>query len=283
MTDGATHQAAPDGEPDPQGLGLDHRSGVVRDRIRAAGGLGGEQHPGVGVLRGGEDLRGRAGLDDLALLHHRHPVGDAAHDAEVVGDEEHAHALGALDVGEKRENLGLDRDVERGGRLVGDQDVGVVGERHGDHHPLALAAGEHVRVVAQPALGIADADLVEQVDDALRRRPPGEALVQREALADLLLDAVQRVERGHRLLEDEADVVAAHAAQGGGVRAGHLAVAVADRAGDVGVVGQQAHGGQRRDRLARTALADQRERLAGAQLEADACARRGSRGLPARR
>ena len=37
------------------------------------------------------------------------------------------------------------------------------------------------------------------------------ALVQLQDLADLLLDRVQRVERGHRLLEDHGDVVAAHA------------------------------------------------------------------------
>ena len=43
------------------------------------------------------------------------------------------------------EDLRLDGDVERGGGLVGDQQVGLVGERHGDHDALALAAGELVR------------------------------------------------------------------------------------------------------------------------------------------
>jgi hypothetical protein len=37
--------------------------------------------------------------------------------------------------------------------------------------------------------------------------------VQRQDLADLLLDRMQRVERGHGLLEDHGDLVAAHAAQ----------------------------------------------------------------------
>ena len=213
---------------------------------------------------------GRAGLDDLAGLHHRDAVGDAADDAEVVGDEQHRHALGLLHLGEQVEDLGLDGDVERGGRLVGDQDVGAVGQRHGDHHPLALAAGELVRVGAEALLGVADADLGQEVEDAGAGRGAGQALVQREALGDLLLDGVQRVEAGHRLLEDEADVVAAGAAQGALVGGQHLGAAVADGAGDVGVVGQQADGGEGGDRLAGAGLADEGEGLAGVEVEGDA-------------
>ena len=41
---------------------------------------------------------------------------------------------------------------------------------------------------------------------------PVRPLMQQQDLADLLLDGVQRIERGHRLLEDDGDVVAAHVA-----------------------------------------------------------------------
>ena len=43
------------------------------------------------------------------------------------------------------EDLGLDRDVERGRRLVGDEQLGLAGEGHGDHHPLGHAARHLVR------------------------------------------------------------------------------------------------------------------------------------------
>ena len=43
-----------------------------------------------------------------------------------------------LKVAEEGEDLGLDGDVERGRRLVGEQELGLAGERHGDHHALAL-------------------------------------------------------------------------------------------------------------------------------------------------
>ena len=64
------------------------------------------------------------------------------------------------------EDLRLRRHVERGRRLVGDQQVGIVDERHRDHHALAHAAGELVRVVVDAPLGARDADRLQQLDCA---------------------------------------------------------------------------------------------------------------------
>ena len=64
------------------------------------------------------------------------------------------------------EDLRLRRHVERRRRLVGDQQVGVVDERHRDHHALAHAARELVRVVVDPALGARDADRLQQLERA---------------------------------------------------------------------------------------------------------------------
>ena len=194
VADGPAQEAALDREPDAEVLGLDDGGGAGGDGVGAAGGLGGEELAGVGVRGAGEDAGGGAGLDDLAVLHDRDAVGDAADDAEVVGDEEHPHALGLLHLGEEVEDAGLDGDVERGGGLVGDEDVGAVGERHGDHHPLALAAGELVRIGGEAVLGVADADAGEEVEDAGAGGGAGQALVQGEAFAELLRDGVERVQ-----------------------------------------------------------------------------------------
>ena len=61
-------------------------------------------------------------------------------------------------------DLGLDGDVEGGGRLVGQQQRRVEGQGHGDHGPLPHAAGELVRVLLGPAARVGDADLGQQVD-----------------------------------------------------------------------------------------------------------------------
>ncbi len=51
---------------------------------------------------------------------------------------------------EEIENLGLDHEVERSGRLVGDEQERVAGQRHGDEHPLSLSAGQLMGVGVGP-------------------------------------------------------------------------------------------------------------------------------------
>ena len=49
------------------------------------------------------------------------------------------------------EDLRLDGDVERGRRLVRDDDARLAGERERDHRALAHAAGEFMRILARRA------------------------------------------------------------------------------------------------------------------------------------
>ena len=178
VADDLAQHAALDREPDLQVFGLDHH-GRIRPRRRRIGlRLGGEQRARVRMLGRGEHALDLALLDDLAALHHADSVGELAHDAEIVGDEQHRHAEPRLRVLQQLQDLRLHRDVERGRRLVGDQQIRLVGERHGDHHALALAAGKLVRIAAEPARRIGNADLAEQFDDAGARRLHRKPLMQ---------------------------------------------------------------------------------------------------------
>ena len=91
--------------------------------------------------------------------------------------------------------------------------VGFAGERHGDHHALALAAGELVRIIVEPAGGIGKPHALQHGDGAgaqlrgLRLR-----LMGGHRLDDLRADRERRVEAGHRLLEDHRDAPSAHVA-----------------------------------------------------------------------
>ena len=86
-------------------------------------------------------------------------------------------------------------------------------ERHGDHGALAHPAGELVRVFVDALAGRGDADPVQHLDGALHVRCGRLiALVQLHRLRDLLADGVDRVQGGHRLLEDHRDLVAADGA-----------------------------------------------------------------------
>ena len=68
---------------------------------------------------------------------------------------------------EQLQDLRLGGDVERGGGLVGDDQRRLQRQRHGDHHALALAARQLVRVAGQNALGLGQAHVAEHLDDAL--------------------------------------------------------------------------------------------------------------------
>ena len=232
-------------------------------------GHAGQQAPGVGHLRVDQDLLARAVLDRAAGVHHQHVVGHLGDHAEVVGDDDDRGVELPLEVLQQVEDLGLHGDVERGGRLVGDQQRRVVDQPHRDHRPLPHAAGELVREVVDPAVGLRDADPVEHLD----RLAPGVALgrirvVHQVGLGQLAADLVERVQRRQRVLEDHRDRVAAQLAHPVLGQADDLGAADPDRAGDLADLAscrpRIAIDG---DRLARSGLAHDAQRLA----ELDAC------------
>ena len=227
--------------------------------------------PGVRVLGPLHNLGGFSGLDDLPLLHDAQPVGQPAHDAHVVGDEQDRHAQPSLQAHQQLQQLRLDGHVQGGGGLVRDEQIRLVGQGHGDHHPLPLSAGQLVRVGAEPPLGILDADEPQQFHRARGGRRPVEALVQLQGLADLALDGVERVQRRHGLLENHGDTVAADALQGPGVGAQQFGALEADAAARMagGGVGQQLQDRQRGGRFARAAFSHQGHGLAPADGKGD--------------
>ena len=99
-----------------------------------------------------QDGGGGAGLDDLAGVHHRDVVADVGDHAEVVADDDHRQAGVADQRPQQAEDLGLHGDVEGGGRLVGDQQLRLAGQRQRDADPLRHAAGQLVRVALQHPL-----------------------------------------------------------------------------------------------------------------------------------
>ena len=82
----------------------------------------------------------------VAQVHHHHIVGDVAHHAQVVRDEQIGQAKVLLQIGQQVEHLRLNRDIQRGDRLVGHDQRGLEHQRAGNGDALALPTREHVRV-----------------------------------------------------------------------------------------------------------------------------------------
>src|SRR5215204_3085521 len=192
--------------------------------------------------------------DTVAVMYLGRHLGDHPH---VVADDNYRHPSLFLDALHERQDLGLNGDVEGGGRLVGYEYLRVAGQCHGDHGPLAHPPGELEGIRVHPALRLLDADLPEQLDGALARGPLRDLVVDPDGLRDLAPHGVDRGERGHRLLEDHRDVVAPAAAdlparRGAPREVGDLPVAAVE---DLAVHDLPARAEDLQDRAGRDALA----------------------------
>ena len=112
---------------------------------------------------------------------------------EVVRDQDDRHAVLDLQRLHQLDDLRLDGDVERGRRLVRDQQLRVERQRHGDHRPLSHSAGELVGIVVDSALRPRDPDPAQKLDGAsLGRHACRDRLVRTDRLDDLPADPVVR-------------------------------------------------------------------------------------------
>ena len=116
-------------------------------------------------LRRGEDLAGRAELDQLAEIHEGGEVRDARRLLHVVGDD-HDRVVGLQLVDQLLDLGGRDR-IERRARLVEQDHLGLHRDGAGDAQALLLAAGQAQAVGVELVL-----DLVPQRGAAQRRLDP---------------------------------------------------------------------------------------------------------------
>jgi len=159
--------------------------------------------------RAGEDLVRWRSLDDLAGVHDGDPVADLGDDAEVVRDQEDRETESISQRRKQTNDLDLDRDVERGRRLVGDQQLGRARESERDHRALRHPARQLVRIGAVDALRRRQTDRAEQIERTRLRLTARAALVCPIDLLEHRADARDRIEEASRVLEDHRDLRAA--------------------------------------------------------------------------
>ena len=121
----------------------------------------------------------------------------------MMGDEQIAEAFLFLQRLEQVHDLGADRDVERGDRLVEDDQARSRRDRARDRHALALAAAELVREIVD-VLG-PQADMLECRLGALAPFLAADARIQEQRLGDEIADPQARIHRAKGVLEDGLD------------------------------------------------------------------------------
>src|SRR6266567_7642067 len=230
--------------------GLRHRDGrQQRLRVRVPG--AGEQAALVGVF------------DDPAQIHDRDARGDVLDHREIVSDEHVGELEPPLQIGEQIDHLRLYGHIERGNRFVAHDQSRLRGKRARDADPLSLTAGELVCVA--PSMLRREPDQRKQFRDTVTLTTDGQT-VERERLGEHLADGHARIERRVRVLEDDLQR-ASPRAQALRVECEKVFALELDRSrGRLDQTQDQPAGG----RLPATRLADQRQRLAFADLEVDA-------------
>ena len=129
-----------------------------------------------------------------------------------MADEQEAHASLAGDLVEQVQDGALDGDVERGRGLVGDEQGGRGGERHGQGDALTLAARDLVGEGPGDARGVGQGDFGECAVDGLTQGGASQTAVAAQRQRDLLAEPHERVERGRGVLEHHGDLRAAQRA-----------------------------------------------------------------------
>ena len=103
----------------------------------------------IGVRGRAEQAACRAVFDGPAGIKDHDVVADMRGQPQVMSDEDHRGVVALLHARNQLNDPRLNRDIERGRRLVRDYEARPARERHRDQHALAHAAGNLVRIAAQ--------------------------------------------------------------------------------------------------------------------------------------
>src|SRR6185437_17079462 len=149
--------------------------------------------------------------------------------------------------------------------------------------PLPQPTAQFERIFVDPPLRFRDAHAAQRLDSPPTRLFPADRVVEQDRLDQLCADRVHGAERGHRLLEDEADLSAPDRTHLRTVRvepsqidlravgAGQNDLAFDDAAGTI----DDPQDRLRSDAFSAAALADDAQRLSGSDVERSAVDRFG--------
>src|SRR5229473_1639630 len=215
-----------------------------------------QQPQGIGVAGVPIDISGRPPLNDFAGIHNVDPIGVAGHYTQIVRNDKKGDSVLPAEILHQIQYLGLNSHVQRGGRLVGYDQLGVAAQRYGYHHPLEHASAELMWKLLEPALRVRYPHLLKTTHSLPAGLRLAHGKVEFKRLGKLALDGENRVEGGHGFLIDHGNLLAADASD---LRVGQLEQ-VSTIEDDFPAhrfarrVGNEAHDGQSAHTLAAAAL-----------------------------
>ena len=139
-----------------------------------------------------------------------------------MGDEHDGGACVLFQLVHQPKNFGLNGDIQSRCWLIGNQEPGFAGERHGDDHPLAHTAGQFVGILAEPAFCFGDSHLPQEVNCPVASGHLAHAHMQPQTFYKLASNRENRIEGSHRLLENHSNLATPNGAHVFGVHCAQI-------------------------------------------------------------
>ena len=156
------------------------------------------------------DVPGVALLDDSAGVHDVDPVCVTGHHSKIVRNEDQRHPEAPGQGLHQLEDLSLDGDVERGGRLIGNDQCRFTAQRHGNHDALPHAAAEVMRILLEAVPGLGNSYHLQVVGRLFGRFGAADGKVLHHGFGQLQANAEDGIERGHGFLKHHRDLASPH-------------------------------------------------------------------------
>src|SRR5262245_55652491 len=118
-------------------------------------------------------------------------------------DEHDGHVGGFLQLTHDIQDLRLDRDVQGGGRFIRDQHGRLAGKRDGDHHALALATAQLMRITIHTLIRFWNTHAPQHIDRDRARLLLGDIAMSSHLLRDLVphLSYGRQVMKSYRFVD----------------------------------------------------------------------------------
>ena len=133
--------------------------------MRVGHGHCGQQRARIRVHGVGENILFIPHFHKVAQIHNAYAVGNVLHDAQIVRNEKVCEFQIPLQFFEQVDDLRLNGNVERGDRLVADDELRIHRQRARNANPLPLSAREFVRITVE--IKVLQAAFAHDVDDVV--------------------------------------------------------------------------------------------------------------------
>ena len=140
-----------------------------------------------------EDLITRSFFSHLAAIHNKHAVTHLGDNSEIVGNQDNRGVYLIAQFLQKIQDLCLDRYVQRGRRLIRDDDARLADQRDRDHDTLLHTAGQLMRILFITTLRLINADQTQDLQRPFPDFCPGHPLPSDKNLLDLFSNRHGRV------------------------------------------------------------------------------------------